>query len=139
MVGAQILDERLTLLGQSAEDLPAISALLQDALLRPQDVAFDQRGRRLVLLVNRYRWESSIRSRVRTALRIETVETAQRLNWPTAPDAVLNMLDLAQDGDWLVINFAAGTSLRAHTEVIEIVLEDVTPPWETGREPKHPA
>ena len=139
MAGAGILDERLTLLGQSAEDLPAISALLQDALLRPHDVAFDARSRRLVLLVNRYRWESSIRSRVRTALRIETVQTAQRLHWPTAPDAVLSLLNLAQEGDWLVINFAAGTSLRVRTEVVEIILEDVAPPWETGREPKHPA
>lgn len=134
-----MLDERLMLLGQSAEDLPAISALLQDATLRTQDIAFDQRARRLVLLVNRYRWESSIRSRVRAALRLETVAAVQRQNWPVAPDAVLNLLSLTHDGDWLVLTFAAGVALRARVEVIEVVLEDLAAPWETGREPQHPA
>ena len=134
-----MLDERMTLLGQSAEDLPASSALFQDATLRVEDIAVDRRGRRLVLLVNRYLWESSIPSRARAALRIETVAGVQRQNWPTAPDTVLNLLSLTQDGDWLVLTFAAGTSLRAHAEVIEVVLEDIAPPWETSRVPQHPA
>ncbi len=132
-------DERLTLLGQSADDLPAISALLQDATLRAEDLAFDRRGRRLVLLVNRYRWESSIPSRVRAALRLETVGAVQRQNWPTTPETVLNLLSLSQDGDWLVLTFAAGASLRARAEVVEVILEDMAPPWETGRVPQHPA
>ncbi len=130
-------DERLTLLGQGAEDLPAISALLQDATLRSGDLAFDRRGRRLVLLVNRYRWEAGGGSRVRSALRIETVEAVQRQNWPQGADTVLNLLSLAQDGDWFVLIFAAGVALRAKAEVIEIVLEDVAAPWATARVPSH--
>jgi len=130
-------DERLTLIGQNAEDLPALSALLQDATLRVVDLGFDRKARRLVLMVNRFRWESAIRSRVRCALRLETVAGVQRQGWPTAPDAVLELLSLAQDGDWLVLTFAAGAALRARVEVIEVVLEDVSAPWETGREPSH--
>ncbi len=130
-------DERLTLIGQSAEDLPALSALLQDATLRVVDVGYDRKARRLVLMVNRYRWESPTRSRVRGALRLETVAAVQRQGWPAAPDAVLALLSLAHDGDWLVLTFAAGAALRARVEVIEVVLEDVSAPWETGREPSH--
>ncbi len=130
-------DERLTLIGQNAEDLPALSALLQDATLRVVDLGFDRKARRLVLMVNRFRWESAIRSRVRCALRLETVAGVQRQGWPTAPDAVLELLSLAQDGDWLVLTFAASAALRARVEVIEVVLEDVSAPWETGREPSH--
>ncbi len=130
-------DERLTLIGQSAEDLPALSALLQDATLRVVDVGFDRKARRLVLMLNRYRWESATRSRVRCALRLETVTAVQRQGWPTAPDAVLDLLSLTQDGDWLILTFAAGAALRARVEVIEVVLEDVSAPWETGREPSH--
>ena len=130
-------DERITLLGQNADDLPAISALLQDATLRTEDLAWDKRGRRLVLLVNRYRWEAKVASRVRAALRIETVEAVQRQNWPRAADAVLNLLSLAQDGEWIVLTFAAGAALRARVEVIEIVLEDIAPPWATARVPTH--
>ena len=132
-----MLDERLTLLGQSPEDLTAVSALLQDATLRVVDLGFDRKARRLVLLVNRYRWESSIRSRVRAALRMETVAAVQRQNWPPAQGAVLNLLSLTQDGDWLVLTFAAGAALRARVEVIEVVLEDIATPWETELEPSH--
>jgi hypothetical protein len=132
-------DDRLTLVGQTAGDLPTLSALLQDATLRAADIGFDRKARRLVILVNRFRWEAATRSRVRTALRLETVTAVQRQNWPIAPDAVLDLLSLSQDGDWLVLTFAAGTALRARAEVIEVVLEDLSAPWETGREPQHPA
>lgn len=130
-------DERLLLLGQSAQDLPAISALLQDAILRIEDVALDRRARRLVLLVNRYRWESPTPSRVRSALRIETVTAVQRQSWPREPDAVLNLLSLSADGDWLVLTFAAGVALRAQCEVLEVVLEDIAAPWATAHVPQH--
>jgi hypothetical protein len=133
-----VRDERLTLIGQTADDLPAISALLQDATLRLADAAWDRRGRRFVLLVNRYRWESATSSRVRCALRIETVTAIQRQNWPAATEAVLNLLNLALEGDALVLTFAAGTALRVKTEVIEVVLEDLDAPWATDRVPKHP-
>jgi hypothetical protein len=130
-------DERLTLIGQSAEDLPAMSALLQDATLRVVDVGYDRKARRLVLMLNRYRWESATRSRVRAALRLETVAAVQRQAWPAGDDAVLDLLSLGHDGDWLVLIFAAGAALRARVEVIEVVLEDLSAPWETGREPSH--
>jgi hypothetical protein len=130
-------DERLALLGQNAEDLPAIAALLQDAILRVEDLAFDRRARRLVLLVNRYRWEAPQPSRVRAALRLDTVAAVQRQNWPRAAGAVLNLLTLAQDGDWLVLTFAGGAALRAQVEVVEVVLEDLAAPWPTAHVPQH--
>ena len=132
-------DERLTLLGQGPEDLPAISALLQDATLRAPDIAWDRRARRLVLLVNRYRWEAGGGSRIRCALRIETAEAVQRQKWPADPEAVLNLLSLARDGDYLVLTFAAGAAIRTKVEVVEVVLEDIAAPWATGRMPQHPA
>jgi hypothetical protein len=52
-------------------------------------------------------------------------------------DAVLNLLSLTQDGDWLVLTFAAGAALRMQAEVIEVVMEDLAAPWETQREPNH--
>jgi hypothetical protein len=130
-------DDRLTLLGQRLEDLPTISALLQDATLRPEDLGFDRRGRRLVLLVNRYRWEAAERSRVRAALRIETVTAVQRLHWPATPGTVLELLSLTQQGDFLALTFAGGAALRAQVEVIDVVMEDIAAPWPTPREPTH--
>ncbi|OYU14718.1 MAG: hypothetical protein CFE37_09645 [Alphaproteobacteria bacterium PA4] len=132
-------DERLTLLGQSPGDLPAISALLQDATLRAPDLGFDRRARRLALIVNRYRWEAGGGSRVRCALRLETVLAVQRLAWPRDPEAVLNLLALTQEGDQIRLDFAGGAALRAQVEVVEVVLEDLAAPWATARRPTHEA
>jgi len=130
-------DERLTLLGQSSEDLPLLSAVLQDAILRAPDIAFDRRARRLVLLVNRYRHEAGGGTRVRNALRLETVTAVQRRNWPTRPEAVLVLLGIDQQAEWLRLTFAAGTQLRARAEAIDIVVEDLGPPWPTTHVPRH--
>ncbi len=130
-------DGRLTLLGQSTEDLPAISALLQDATLRIEDIAFDRRGRRLVLLVNRYRWEQPVPSRARAALRIETVGAVQRQNWPRGGDAVLDLLSVEAEGEFVQFRFAGGAGLRAKVEVVDLVLEDLAAPWPTDKVPRH--
>lgn len=130
-------DDRLTLLGQSADDLPAISALMQDAILRAPDIGMDRAARRLVLLVNRFRHEASAPSRVRSALRIETVAGVQRRNWPAAPDAVLVLLAIAADETGLTLRFSGGAALRVQVEVIDIMLEDLAAPWPTARVPQH--
>ncbi len=130
-------DERLTLLGQSADDIPAISALLQDATLRNADLGFDRRGRRLVLLVNRYRHEAGGGSRARCALRIEAVAAVQRRHWPSDPAAVLALLAVTLNGDYLTLDFCGGAALRARIEVPELLLEDLARPWPTARVPRH--
>ena len=129
--------EKLTLLGQEPADIETFSALLQDATLRLADVGFDRKARRLALLVNRYRREAAAPSRIRSALRIETVGAVQRSGWPVDPDAVTVILSLAHDGDWLVITCAAGIAIRARVEVIDLVLEDMGEPWATMRVPSH--
>ncbi len=129
--------DRLHLIGQDEADLPALSALLQDATLRVADIAIDRRGRRLVALINRYRREAGGGSRVRAALRFETVGAVQRQGWPRDPAAVLVLLSLSVDSDWLVLTFAGTAALRAHIEVLEILLEDLADPWPTARQPQH--
>ncbi|WP_353199383.1 DUF2948 family protein [Sandarakinorhabdus sp.] len=128
---------RLALLGHEPADIETFSALLQDATLRLADAGFDRKARRLVCLVNRYRRESPASSRIRCALRVETVQVVQRTGWPNDPDAVTVILSLAQDGDWLIITCAAGIALRAHIEVVDLVLEDIGEPWGTTRVPSH--
>lgn len=135
---AGLPDERLTLLAQSSADLPPLAALLQDATVRLPDIGFDPRRRRLALLVNRYRWEAASPSRVRAAVRIETVAAVQRQSWPRDPAAVLGLLSLGEVDGWLKLVFGGGPALRIGIEVIEIVLEDLAPPWPTARIPRHP-
>ena len=138
---APAADSRLLLLANEADEVPLISALLQDALLRPADVAYDRRARRLVLLVNRFRWEEG-GTRVRAAVRIEHVVKVERRGW-TDHDAadpgidVLNLLAWVVDDDVFTITFAAGAALRVTVECVDLILEDLGPPWPAGRVPAH--
>ncbi|OYZ15666.1 MAG: hypothetical protein B7Y35_06245 [Sphingomonadales bacterium 28-64-96] len=129
--------ERLALLGQEPGDIETFSALLQDATLRLADVGYDRKARRLALLINRYRREAAAPSRIRCALRVETVSAVQRAGWPTDPEAVTVILSLAMDGEWLVITCAAGIAIRARVEVIDLVLEEMGDAWGTTRVPQH--
>lgn len=130
---------RLTLLAQDAGDLPPLSALVQDALLRAPDFAYDRKARRLVLMLNRYRWEAKNPSRCHSALRVETVLALQQKHWPASPETPLNLLSLEWAEPWLTLVFSDGISLRAQCEAIDLVLEDVSEPWPTARTPGHEA
>ncbi|MBV8972233.1 MAG: DUF2948 family protein [Sphingomonadaceae bacterium] len=129
-------DNRLLLLANEPDEVPVISALLQDAVLRAADLAWEPKARRLTLLVNRFRWEADA-TRVRAAFRVESVLRLQRRAWPA--DAMLDLLALTLDGDDLLLTFAGGAALRATVECVDLVLEDVSAPWPASRVPAHDA
>ncbi len=138
MSPAEADDDRLLLLAQAEDEVPLLSALVQDATVRGGDIGWDRRARRLVLLVNRYRWEAGVPSRIRSALRLESVLHVQRRDWRrVAPDDVLDLLALTVAGDFATLAFAAGPTIRAEIECVDIILEDVSGPWAAGRKPGH--
>lgn len=130
-------DDRLTLLANAPADLPVLSVLMQDAIVRAGDIGWDSRQRRLVLLASRYRWESNVKTRARTALRIESVLKVQRQNWPTDPDTALALLTIIAGDDHITLAFAGSASLRAEVECIDAVLEDMSPAWAVQHRPDH--
>ncbi len=127
----------LTLLAQTPQDLPALTALLQDAILRTPDIAFDAKARRLVLLVNRYSWEAKTPSRTRAALRIETVSRVQQQKWPASAEAVLNLLTIDWAEPALTLTFSDNITLRCTCEALDLILEDLGDPWPTDKLPHH--
>ena len=129
-------DTRLLLLAHDAAEVPLISALVHSAVLRADDVGYDRRARRLVLLVNRYRWEARDATRVRAALRLDSVRAVQRKAWPAA-GTVLELLALTLDTDTVTLVFAGGATLRVEVECPDLVLEDIGAPWPASREPRH--
>ena len=130
-------DAPLTLLAGTADDVPVLSALVQDAIIRAGDVGFDRGGRRLVLIASRYRWEAGDRSRVRSGLRIETVGAVQHQGWPHDAETRLALLSVTADATHVSLAFAGGTSLRAEVECVDLVLEDLSAPWEVRHHPEH--
>ena len=131
-----MVDARLLLLAHDAAEVPTISALFQSAAVRVADIAYDRRARRVVLLASRYRWEVGDRTRVRSALRIESVVAVARRGWPGG-DAVLELLALSLDGDVLTLAFAGAATLRVTVECPDLMLEDVAAPWPASREPRY--
>ncbi len=129
----------LRLLAAEPADLPPLSALLQDAILRAGDVALDARARRLVLLVARYRWEDRAQpSRVRCLVTIRTVLRVERLAWPQHPDSPLELLSLREDRPGrLRLDCAGGAALRLEVEVVDVALDDSGSPWPVRRRPAH--
>lgn len=137
----------LRLAAEDADDLKAISALVQDAVLTLGDIAYLKKARRLALVLNRYRWEADGRKskgvRVRAGLHVENVLKAEARN--IAQDAkatILSLLALTFEGDAegggaLTLQFSAGKALRLAVEALDVTLTDLTEPWPARGRPGH--
>jgi hypothetical protein len=129
--------ERLRLLAEGSDDLTTISALMQDAAVLARDVAFQPKGRRFVLIANRYRWEAREKTRTRSGLCFDGVLAARRRGWPNDPDAVLALLAIRSEGDTVTLDFSGGATIALTAEAIDVVLEDLTGAWGAKTTPKH--
>lgn len=137
-------DAPLRLKIEDAEDLPVVSALVQDAVGLAGEITWMPRRRRAVLLLNRFRWEDKADAeqsgrpfeRVRAALVFDSVMSmkANGLN-PAEKDTVYAVLNLSWDaGDdasgALEIALAGDGALSLQMECLDGQLVDLTRPWE---------
>lgn len=133
----------LRLLAEDAGDLAVMSAALQDAITKVGDVRYEARARRLTIAFNRFRWESGVRQRVRSALQVGGVlKVEARKIRRDSQDAVLELLTIGFEpgeapGGVLTLNFAGGGDFRLQVECVDAVLADVSEPWPTPRTPAH--
>lgn len=141
-------DKPLRLLAHEAEDVPPISALLQDSALRSGDLDYDARGRHFTLRMNRFCHESKagVPLRAPSVLRISCVQKVQTrgidLNQSTQP---LSLLDIAVEplgeapAHVLTLRFAGGTGrdVRLEVECIDILLLDLAAPRRAKTKPAH--
>lgn len=135
------------------DDLPVISALVQDAVMTGADMAWDRRGRRLTLLINRFRWEDREAAqrqgrpyeRVRSLLVLDDVTrvSSQGIDRGAA-GTVLSLLALGwqagPDGTGRIeVTFAGDGALAAEAECLNVTLRDVTRPYAapSGKAPAH--
>lgn len=140
-------DAPLRLRALDVDDLAVVSGLVQDAVLTGADVSWRPRERRLALLVNRVRWESTHQppERVRSVLVIEDVTAVKGHGLdPRDTDVVLSLLSISFDPDEapsgrVVMTFAGDGTLAAEVEALEVVLRDVTRPYRavSGQVPDH--
>lgn len=134
--------ELLRLRVEETDDLAPVSALTQDMTVKVDDICCDKRGRRLVLMGNRFRHEApDMPSRTRCLLRIDFIDSVQRRKWPVNPEAVLALLairhELVEGREVLELRFTDGACLRGTIEVLDITLEDLAGPWGARTVPCH--
>jgi hypothetical protein len=146
--------ELLRLIALDEDDLRVISAHLQDALVRIEDIAFLAKERRFVMVLKRFDWlkavsdddnDEAFYERRQAALRFERVLNVQYRGLP------LDRKETATVENLLAVNFEpvdppsgcidlifAGGAIRLHAECIEAELRDLGPIWRTRRKPEHP-
>ena len=129
---------QLKLIALDADDLAVISAHVQDARVRPSDILWREREKRLVIGMSRLDWEQAILGepkprRLTTALRFDRVLACKARNIDLAqPKAALDLVGIefhpteAPSGCALLI-FADGGALRLDLECLECELTDLGP------------
>ena len=139
---------------ETAEDVPVISALVQDAVLTASDMSWQPKARRFAFLINRFRWEDRDAAekrgrsfeRVRSLLVLDGVlKVASQGIDKRDKDAVLSMLAVnwtpgeAPTGRVEIV-FAGDGGIALEVECLDITLKDVTRPYvaPSHKAPHHP-
>ncbi len=146
-------DAPLALLARGPDDVPVLSALLQDAVFPITEMRYDRKRRRFALLVNRFRWEdrdAAARAgrgfeRVQSLLVVQDVLTVSSQGIDRGDhDTVLSVLaisfDAGTDGTGrLILTLAGDGAIALQLEAVDVALRDVTRPYlaPSGKAPDH--
>lgn len=129
---------RLHIMAGEVADIPLLSALVQDAVLRLADLSYDKRARRLGLMLSRFCRECPTPRRVKSVLTIGCVTAIKRRNWPEDDAGALSLLALRAEDGAILIDFAGGASLKVEAECTDLLLDDFGAPWPAKLVPRHP-
>jgi hypothetical protein len=140
-------EKPLKLLAASPEDVPPLSAALQDAVAQMGDFSYEPKAKRFTVAFNRFRWEAGETGRgqrVRSAIQVGSVLSAKghRLK-QNSVDAVVSLLSITFEegeapGGALVFTFSGGGTLRLEVECVDVLMADLTEPWRAAGRPSHP-
>ncbi|MGI9356589.1 MAG: DUF2948 family protein [Rhizobiaceae bacterium] len=143
----------LKLLAMDAEDLTVVSAHLQDAVMRVEDLVFSGGDGKLLLGLNRFTWEAKpVRrffsrqyGRRRSILQIDRITGLRSKGVDRSnKDAVLSILTVTFHSEnvddpsgVITITFSGEASLQARVECIEVRLSDQGGAWAASSHPRH--
>lgn len=146
-------DGPLRLIARGAEDLPVLSALVQDAVFPAGEMRYDRKARRFAILLNRFRWEDEAAARaagrpferVRSLMIAEDVQHVRTQGIdPRDREMVLSLLSVsfaegAEGSGTLTLTLAGDGAIALQVEALELHLDDVTKPYAapSRRAPEH--
>lgn len=138
----------LKLLALDDEDLGVISAHVQDAVVRVEDMGFVKSEKRFAMLMNRFAWEEGAAGkkgqRKRTALHFDFVEDAEITGIDMrAREGVVELLAISFEADdtpagAVLLSFAGGGTIRLQVECLEARMRDLGAVWSAKAVPTHP-
>jgi len=139
----------LRLLAESAEDLEIISAAVQDAVVKAENLNYEARIRRFSLELNRFRWEEGVGKRrdgerVRSLLAFDGVLGVKtRAISKVDPELILSLLQVTftpddePPGGKVTLLFAGDGEIVLTVEVLDATLLDSDYIWATRHTPSH--
>ncbi len=147
-------DAPLTLKALEVDDLPVISALVQDAVFPITEMTYQKRKRRFAILLNRFRWEDRTDAergkrpyeRVQSVLAVDDVlrVSTQGIDREDR-DTILSLLSLSLESGAdgvgrLVLVLAGDGAIALDVECLDVTLKDVTRPYlaPSRKAPGHP-
>jgi Protein of unknown function (DUF2948) len=137
-------DILLHLTAFDADDLAALSAQMQDAVLKVGDMQFDRRRKVFACVANRFAWDAlPAKTRRRCGLRINHVLAARRLHpQPVTAATILSLLSIAfvateNMAGTLTLQFSGGHALAFDVDSLDVQIDDLGPAWGTSLEPAH--
>jgi hypothetical protein len=145
--------EQLKLIALDEDDLKVVSAHLQDAVIRTEDMVYMPQDGRFAILMNRFDWLGAAEAhgtngsgyeRCQCALRFEKVKHVQyrKLALEDRSEIVELLAVSFEPGETpsgsITLTFAGGAGIRLHVDCIEAELRDLGPTWKTPNKPRHP-
>jgi hypothetical protein len=138
----------LRLVAEDDADLKVISAAVQDAVLKAENIKYDSKRRRFTLEVNRFQWEDAPKrgpkTRVRALLAFDSVLGVKtRAVSKTDPDMVMSILSVTFEpddeppGGKVSILFSGDGELQLDAEALDVTLLDSEYEWATRHTPDH--
>jgi len=138
----------LRLLAQGEGDVLPLSALLQDAALRGEDIHYDPRARALTVRMNRFCREQGGRAPLRAscALQIGSITALKSRGFDLShPPSGMTILELACEAAdapacCLSLRFSgkSAAELRIEVEAVDILFMDLAAPHRARSTPSHP-
>ena len=129
-----------------AEDLPALSAQMQDAVIRVADIHWSVTQKRFIMVANRYAWDApEEKQRRRSGLRFNFIKNVRRAGPKgLVRNGVLSLLAMTFEADkkdalsgFITLQCSGGHSIRLEVECVDVQLDDLGPAWGTSQEPQH--
>ena len=139
----------LKLIGKNQEDLKVISAYSQDSIVNVKDMVFLKENRTFIMITNRYMWEDVEKGvfrqnrRIRCAIKFEEVlavksKNINQKNKNKPLECLTIECNLITDNNYDINFFFSGDSvITLVSEAIEVVMHDLSKPWDVKHVPIH--